>query len=142
MSDVLTADEVQANGNGGTSSAGYLTVDQAIENAAADRVEADVTDVFGGRVRIRSLSAAQQARVKQASMNLGGRNPTIAWAEMERLQFELGVIEPKFTAEQVKKLHIESGPSFARVIEEIDRVSGLNKEELRQAQEDFPGSGE
>lgn len=120
----------------------YLTPEEALTNAPNDIVEDDVEGVFGGKVRIRSLTAAQQARVKQVSLNLSGRNPDVAWAEMERTQFQLGVIEPKFTAEQVLMLHRMSGPSFAKVIERIDEISGTNKEELRKAQQEFQGPEE
>lgn len=120
----------------------YLTAEEALTNAPKDITAEDVEDVFGGKVRIRSLTAAQQARVKQVSLDLSGRNPDVAWAEMERTQFQLGVIEPKFTAEQVLMLHRMSGPSFAKVIERIDEISGTNKEELRKAQQEFQGPEE
>jgi hypothetical protein len=54
-----------------------------------------------------------QARVKQESIKLGGRSPDVVWAAMELVQFELGVIEPKFSTSQVQTLHATSGPSFA-----------------------------
>jgi hypothetical protein len=121
---------------------GYLTVDEAIENAPADLKEKDVEDVFGGKVRIRSLTAHQAARVKQLSLNLKGKTPDVAWAEMEKAQFELGVIEPKFNRDAVEKLHRTSGPSFAKVIAELDSLSGTDKEELRKAQDEFQDTGE
>lgn len=127
---------------GANGSNGYITVDQALERAPADCGEADVEGVFGGKVRIRALTAAQQSRVKQASINLQGRNPDVVWAAMEMLQFEFGVIEPKFTTDQVRTLHLESGPSFTKVIAEIDTISGMDKEELAKAKEAFPGSDE
>lgn len=123
-------------------SSGYLTADQAVENAPADLVEKDVEDVFGGKVRIRSLSAHQAAAVKQASINLQGRNPDVVWAQMELKQFRYGVINPQFSEDQVRSLHIASGPSFAKVIAAIDALSGIDKEELRTAQQEFPERGE
>jgi len=52
------------------------------------------------------------------------------------------VIEPKFSEEQVRKLHQRSGRGFARVIQWIDSQSGANKEALHNAQEEFRGSSE
>lgn len=118
---------------------GYLTPELAIERAPADCEERDV-EVWGGKVRVRGLTAAQAARVKQASIDLSGRNPDVVWAAMEMLQFELGVIQPKFTAEQVRTLHLTSGAGFAKVIGVIDEISGTNKEELRDAQREFQGA--
>ena len=120
--------------------AGYLTPDDAISfaDAGKDLLEEDVEDVFGGKVRIRALTAAQNARIRQQAMNFGGPTAKIDWTEMERLQFRYGVIEPKLEADQVKRLHIKSGPSFAKVIKAIDDLSGTDKEALRKAEAEFP----
>lgn len=120
---------------------GYLTVAEALERAPSDCEERDV-EVWGKRLRVRALTAAQAARVKQASINLSGRNPDVAWAEMERMQFQLGVIKPKFAAGEVRELHLKSGAGFAKVIAVIDEISGTDKEELRKAQRDFPDGDE
>lgn len=121
----------------------YATVDEILANAPKDIVERDVTGVFGGStIRVRSLTAAQSAHIRQKSLILGGRSPDVVWAEMERLQFELAVVEPKFTKEQVLMLHRMSGPSFSKVIGVIDEMSGIGKEELRTAQKEFQERGE
>ena len=117
----------------------YLSVDQALENAPADCEECDV-EAFGGKVRVRALTAAQSARVRQVSVNMRGQAPEIMWAAMEMEQFRLGVIVPKFNADQVRTLHLQSGRSFAAVIAKLDEISGLNKEELRKAQQEFQGA--
>jgi hypothetical protein len=120
----------------------YVTVEQSLERAPLDLKEEDVHDVFGGKVRIRSLTAAQAARVKQASIHLGagrGGGPEFGWAEAELMQFEMAVIKPKFSADDVRTLHLTSGPSFAKVIAAIDKLSGTNAEKLREAQKGFRG---
>jgi hypothetical protein len=117
---------------------GYLTASAALENAPADLEEVDVEGVFGGKVRIRALTAAQAAVVKGVTVDTRGKTPTITWADMERKQFQLAVITPAFSAEEVRRLHATSGRSFARVIAEIDRISAMDKEALRDAQKDFP----
>jgi hypothetical protein len=123
--------EATQNGNG------YITALEAIERAPKDCREEDVEDVFGGKVRIRGLTAAMQSRVKQESIKLGGRSPDVVWAA-----FELGVIEPKFSTSQVQTLHATAGPSFAKVIAAIDALSGTSEEERKKAQAAFHGSGE
>jgi hypothetical protein len=128
--------EATQNGNG------YITALEAIERAPKDCREEDVEDVFGGKVRIRGLTAAMQSRVKQESIKLGGRSPDVVWAAMELVQFELGVIEPKFTTSQVQTLHATAGPSFAKVIAAIDALSGTSEEERKKAQAAFHGSDE
>jgi hypothetical protein len=117
---------------------GYLSAESALENAPSDLEEVDVEGVFGGKVRIRALTAAQAAVVKGVTVDTRGRTPTITWADMERMQFQLAVVRPTFTADQVRTLHATSGRSFARVIAEIDRISAMDKEALRDAQKDFP----
>jgi hypothetical protein len=123
---------------------GYLSAEAALSNAPLDLDEQDVEGVFGGKVRIRALTAAQQAAVKQAGVSIGGsqQNVAVSFGAIERKQFELGVIAPAFTAEQVRTLHATSGPSFTRVIEALDKLSGMNKEALRDAQKAFQGPGE
>jgi hypothetical protein len=133
-SEVL--DPGQPNSNG--QHPRYATVDEILMAAPKDIVERDVPDVFGGlTVRVRGLTASQAAHVKQQSFVMKGRSPEVAWAQMERIQFELGVIEPKFSAEQVLMLHRTAGPSFNKVIEVLDEISGIGKESLREAQKEF-----
>lgn len=115
------------------------TVEGILEAAPSDRVTETIeVPEWGCSVRIQSLSAADQAAVKQASVVLGKGDPGLAWAAMEKTQFQLGVVEPKFTLADVNTLHHKSGAGFARVIAALDRISNLNKEELRAARDDFP----
>ena len=116
----------------------YATAEELLLGAPKDIEERDVTDVFGGlTVRVRGLTASQSAHVKQQSLTLKQRGAEMAWAQMEITQFELGVIEPKLTHEQVLMLHRTSGPSFQKVIDVLDEISGIGKDELRKAQQEF-----
>jgi hypothetical protein len=129
------------NKNGATKR--YATAEELLTNAPLDIREQDVEDVFGGlTVRVRGLTAAQSAHVKQQSFNMEGRAPDVAWGLMEITQFELGVVEPKLKHEQVLMLHRTSGPSFAKVINALDELSGIGKEELRKAQKEFQEAGQ
>jgi len=121
----------------------YATADELLANAPKDIVEKDVEDVFDGlTIRVRGLTAAQASQVRQQSLNMNQRGADVAWAQMEIAQFEMGVIEPKLSHTQVVMLHRTAGPSFTRVIEVLDELSGTNKEELRNAQREFQESGE
>lgn len=120
------------------------TAEELLKAAPKDIVEEVLTisEWDGLKVKVRSLTAARGAKVKQASIDLSGENPDVAWGDMEVTQFECGVVEPKLTRDQVKQLHRSSGAGFQRVIAWIDEHSGIDKEELRKAQREFRESEE
>jgi len=114
------------------------TVEQILERAPKDlKTEVVPIPEWDCSLRLRSLSAAQSAEVRQVSLDISGDSPDVAWAAMERRQFLEGVLEPKFDESQVAQLHKSSGRGFARVIAWLDANSGTNKEELRKAQHEF-----
>lgn len=119
------------------------SVEEILKKAPDDLVE-EVVEIpeWGCSVRLRSFTAATSARIKQRGFTTRGEETTVAWAAMEQLQFKEGCIEPKFTDDQVKKLHLTSGRGFARVIEWLDEKSKINKEELKKARDEFPGPDE
>ncbi len=138
-------EETQVRAAAATNGSGpkYASAEDILAAAPKDIKEQDVEDVFGGlTVRVRGLTASQAAQVKQESFNMRGRTPEVGWAQMERLQFQLGVIEPQFTQEQVLMLHRTAGPSFNKIIEVIDEISGIGKENLREAQKEFQERGQ
>lgn len=140
--EAANPDREYATSNGVAKSK-YATAEDLLAGAPKDIEEDDVENVFGGlTIRVRGLTAAQAAHVKQLSFNMQGRSPDIVWSQMEIAQFELGVIEPALTHEQVLMLHRTSGPSFAKVIDVLDKLSGIGKEELRKAQTEFQERGE
>ena len=120
------------------------TVKDILDRAPTDLVE-EVIEIpeWGCSVRVKSFTAAQSARIK----NLGfvpqadGRT-VINWAKMEQVQFQEGVIEPKFSEKEVKVLHTKSGRGFQRVIDWLDEKSKMNKEEMKKVSDEFPGSDE
>lgn len=117
------------------------TVEAILAKARAS-IKTEVIEVeeWGCSVKICSLTAAQLAAVKQASLDFSGKTPVIQFAALEKGQFEQGVLEPKYGAQDVNVLYHSSSKGFARVIAAIDALSGTNKEELRKAQEAFPAS--
>lgn len=95
---------------------------------------------WGYSVEVRSLTAAQSARVKQRGFSFTEGGTDVAWAEMEIMQFLMGVRGPKFTEDQVLELHNMSGTGFARIIQWIDENSGINKKALEESRKEFQES--
>ena len=117
-----------------------VTVAQIL-NAPSDLVEQTIeVPEWGGHIRIRSLTAAEQAKVRQASIELGADSPRVIFAEMEKRQFEYGVVEPKFTKEDVNVLFHKSSTSWRRVINALDALTGTRKD-LAEAEAAFPAGG-
>lgn len=119
------------------------SVKDILDKAPADLAE-EVLEIpeWGCSVRVRSLTAAQSARIRTRGYKTEGERTTIAWAAMEQMQFQEAVVEPKFSERDVQKLHLKSGRGFARVLEWIEEHSKIDKEALREIQKEFPGSEE
>ena len=119
-----------------------LTKDQILA-LPSDIVE-EIVDVpeWGGSIRIRSLTAAELAKVRQASIRFktnGGGD--FIFAEQEKRQFEYGVVEPKFTKEEVNVLFHRSAAAWRRVMDALDRISGTSDQDRREAEAAFPAGG-
>ena len=56
------------------------------------------------------------------------------------MRFLYGVVEPEFSEEQVKKLHLRAGPSFQKVVREINELSGTTEKAAQEADAAFPGA--
>lgn len=117
------------------------TVKQILDAAPRDLVE-EVVPVpeWGLSVKVRSATAAQSATIKQRGFAFKGEEQKVSWAEMEVIQFQMGVVEPRFSETEVRKLHATSGRGFQRVINWLDENSGIKKEELSKAQDEFQES--
>lgn len=117
-------------------------------NGPGDLQEADVTDVpvKGESVRVRGLPAqysndATSKALEMKTLPDGSQIATVNTATLERLQFEHGVIEPKFDESEVRTIAEKFGPAFKKVVAEIDRLSGVDKQALEDAHTRFPASG-
>lgn len=132
--------DTKANGGSGGDTLPVGTVATILENAPKDIVEETIPiPEWECSVVLRSLTAAQAAMVKQRGLGFKGEETTVSWAEMEKMQFRFGVVQPKFKKEDVDKLHLKSGRGFNRVIAWLDEKSAMDKEALREAREEFPG---
>lgn len=121
---------------------------EKILSAAPKDLKEEWVDIpeWGYSIKLKSFTASESARIKQRGFAIREGETAVAWAEMEIMQFELGVKDSgdgqSFTNEQVRQLHLTSGPGFARVIKWLDENSGLDKDALKKSQEDLRGSNE
>lgn len=113
-----------------------------------DLAEADVEDVprKGMTVRVRGLPAAYSNQASSEALELitgrrGEQIATVNTAKLEVIQFAHGCIDPKFTLEEAEQVAQRYGPAFKKVIAEIDRLSGVDKEAIEEANARFPDSG-
>lgn len=116
---------------------GYLSRDQLL--ARPDLEERDV-EVRAGKLRVRELTAAQVARINQLNVRVRKGEPIADIAGMQVAKFELGVIEPKLSHDDVVSIH-KTWPEaeFGKVLQAIDEISGTGEDALEDAQAGFPG---
>lgn len=116
---------------------------EQIKKAPSDLFEETIEiPEWGGHIRLRSLTAAQSTTVRQEGLKFKGSGDTdVAWERMETLQVTMGLVDPPLTEEQVRELRLtKSASGFQRIIDWLDTKSGMDKEELRKAQQEFQGS--
>lgn len=112
-----------------------------------DLKEEVVEDVpqSGLSVRVRALparySAAVQSQLKLESGRRGEQVARIDVEEMEILQFLHGVIDPKFSDQDVRTIFEKYGPAARKVVAKIDELSGIDKEAIEQTEQRFPSGG-
>lgn len=105
-------------------------------------------DELGGSVLIRELPAQLSADLSGLIevVNVGREQKAkVDTAKMERKQFAFGVIddsgEPLFTEDEVGELAQKHGRAFKTVIAAIDKLSGVDKEEVEKTEARFPAGG-
>lgn len=117
-------------------------------NGPGDLQTSEVHDVPvpGQSVLVRGLSAAFSNRASSAALEMKqqGREQiaTVNTERLEVIQFAQGVVDPKFTEAEAQQIAEKYGPAFKKVIEEIDRISGVDKEAMQQASATFRRGGE
>lgn len=99
----------------------FLSVDAIL---AAPDVTEETVDVpeWGGKVKVRSLTKAEQIRVRKASVKSNG---DVDEAEMEMRLFLSGVVEPKFSEHHAADLFEKSAGPVDRVLNAILQISGM-----------------
>lgn len=131
---------VTKNGKG----SGYLSADDM--EAGVGLEERDVEGVYGGKVRVRELTAAQAARVQSAAVKptRSGASFQMSIPDAEVLKFQLGVVVPDLSDDpnRVMRLYQRSGRDFRAILDVIDELSGTSESALEDAKATFPGSEE
>jgi hypothetical protein len=120
------------------------TVQDILKKAPQDLIEEVVPiSEWECSVRLRSFTSAQSAAIKERGFQTDDDGKTtVAWAEMEIAQFQMGVLEPRFDETQVRELYMSGGRGFAKIIAWLDEKSSIDKKELAAVREEFRGSGE
>jgi hypothetical protein len=113
-----------------------------------DLQESEIEDVPrpGESVKVRGLAASFSNRAISDALEMkqtpkGDSISTVNTERLEILQFMHGVIEPKFSEPQARIVAEKYGPAFKRVVAEVDRLSGMDKESVEAAQQRFPSVG-
>lgn len=114
---------------------------------ANDLTEEDVElPSLGVTVRVKALPAAysNQAASEAVVQKQVGRDTisTVDKGKMEVIQVMHGLVEPKLAnMKEAEIFATNCGPAFAKVIEAIDRISGVDKEEIENTEARFPSDG-
>lgn len=113
-----------------------------------DLREAEVEDVpvKGESVHVRGLPAAYSNDAQSEATEVvaapdGSQKVVVNATRLEAIQFAHGVIDPVFSVEEAQQVAERYGPAFRKVIAEIDRLSGVDKDAIKEAEARFPGSG-
>lgn len=120
----------------------------------SDLAEAVVEDVpvKGQSVRVRGLPAQFSAEAQSKALKMitgirGEQTATVDTAVMAVIQFAHGCVEPQFSIQEAQQIAERFGPAFFKVVEKIDELSGIDKEAIESANDQFragveePGDG-
>jgi hypothetical protein len=113
--------------------------------SATDLVEEDVPlPTIDGKVRVRGLPAAFSGQVMAEAVEYttdtnGRQGARINVARMGEIQVLNGLIDPKLDSlREVQMFAKRCGPAFNTIVEAIDRLSGVDKDAIEQAEATFP----
>lgn len=123
-------------------------------NGPSDLAEGVVEDVpaKGQNIKVRGLPAqfsneAQSKALKMITGARGEQSATVDVAVMSVIQFANGCVEPQFTVQEAEQIAKKFGPAFFKVVNKIDELSGVDKEAIENANDQFrsgveePGDG-
>lgn len=124
------------------------TKEDWLKPGATDLAEAVVEDVpvKGQTVKVRGLAAAyaNEAQSKAMTMKTGrGQEQTAVFDThaMDLVKFVHGCVEPTFTYEEAQQVARTHGPSFQKIVEKIDELSGIDSDAMKDVVARFPDSG-
>jgi len=115
---------------------------------ASDLREEDVElESIGATVRVRGLPAAYSNQAQSEALEMvtdprGRQTARVNTETMESLQVLHGLVEPKLASiEEARTFAQNCGPAFRKVVDAIDRLSGVDKEAVEKANATFPAGG-
>lgn len=122
--------------------------EDAWDKPTLKRKEVEIPEL-GGSLLVQELGADLVAEIQShLRVELSGTDQVVKVdkATMERLQFAHGVIRDDgsqmYTEEKVAEIAGKHGRPFLRVIEALDEMSGINKEEIEKTTARFPSGGD
>ena len=124
-----------------------LSKEQLLSASDLEEEEVELPSI-GGSVRVRALPAAYSNQASSEAMKMvtdarGEQIATVDTSKMEILQALHGLVDPKLSSEAEAQIFAtKCGPAFKKVIAAIDRLSGVDKEAIENAEARFPaGAG-
>ena len=106
-----------------------LTADDILSSVELEEINVSVKE-WGGKVKIKPLTKAEQQRIRKSCAKDDGS------IDNEKLEMQLfigGVVEPKFTEDQIPALRELNANAIDKVLTKIMSVSGLaDEEELKK----------
>lgn len=110
----------------------------------SDLAEGVVEDVpsKGKSIKVRGLPAqfsneAQSKALKMITGARGEQSATVDVAVMSTIQFAHGCVDPTFTIQEAEQIAKKFGPAFFKVVNKIDELSGVDKEAIESANDQF-----
>lgn len=110
-----------------------LTLQEIKEASDLPREEVEVPE-WGGSVVVQGVSVAQGMDLLKQMQVEGGKPDDIDPEKAALLAFVYGVVEPKFTADDMPWIRQKSLGAVTKVTQVFMRLSGLEKEALKVAQ--------
>lgn len=101
----------------------------------------------GAQVRVRSLAAAYSNQAISEAMETqvtrrGEQTSRVNTAKLEALQVLHGMIEPQLlTLDEVMAFQQRVGRAWRVIVDKIDEISGVDKEAIEKANEQFQHGG-
>lgn len=92
----------------------------------------------GKTVRVRELTAGEQARISDLCTSIKGQRVKVDQERVQCLTFSYGCIDPKFDEHEARRIAQKTGSDFALTIGVINAISGATEEHIERAQARFP----
>lgn len=117
------------------------SVEEILKIAPSDIVEETIPiPEWNCSVKVKSLTALQEAQVKQKGLEFKGDTTKVFFAELELTQFQYAVVEPKFRLDDARQLQATSSKGWQQIIAWVDEHSNIDKEEVAKLRDEFQAS--